>query len=251
MTTLSDRPVIETVDPCESHRGLGILPEDFYKPAPFFTQRETRVYVLHELQRWLTGRICEDAKTVGDADVGTHMEDGTWPAARLHKVLQLLEKDNNYILPPNDKMDKYQFVGQWAVSVCTDYLRGYKPGIPAAILATGFVAVDSLPCGATIESFWDHTPFEALREAPPLGEDQDEGQDEDQDEDQDEGTDEGQDEGQDEGIDEGIDESVTFVYKLLTSGITVPSLVVPVWVVIAAVGAVTAYMSVVVGRCGR
>ena len=44
---------------------------------------------------------------------------------------------------------------------------------------------------------------------------------------------------------------MTFVYKLLTSGITVPSLVVPVWVVIAAVGVVTAYMSVVVGRCGR
>jgi hypothetical protein len=237
---------------------MGILAGDFYKPDPAFTQRETRVYILHELQRWLTGRLCEDAKTVGDADIGTHMEDGTWPAARLNKVLRLLEKDNSYILPPNDKMDKFQFVGQWAVSVCTDYLMGYNPGIPAAILATGFVADDTLPCGRTIQSFWNHTPFDPLREAAPLNEGVDEGQDEDlnegQDEGVDEGLDEGVDEGLDEGVDEGIDESVTFVYKLLTSRVTVPSWAFPAWIVIAVVGGAAAYMAVIVAaisRCGR
>jgi len=136
------------------------------------TQRETRTYILEELQRWLTGQICEDAKDVGGDfsadDLVPYLEAGTWPAGRLYAVLQLLEKDASYILPPIDEMDRFQFVGQWAVSVCSDYLSGYEPGIPAAVLATGFVTDDRLPCGRTIESFWNHSPFKRLREAPPL-----------------------------------------------------------------------------------
>jgi hypothetical protein len=198
----------ETVT-CESHRAGGILAGDFIKPDPALTQRETRIYILKELQRWLTGRICQDAKDIGDEDLELYLQDGTWPAARLYAVLQLLEKDNSYILPPTDKMDRFLFVGQWAVSVCADYLNGYEPGIPAAILATGFVTHDTLPCGRTIESFWDHTPFEPLREAPPLS------------------------------TDDQIDASTSFYYKLLTSNITVPA-----WLVVAAVGGVAAYVTV-------
>ena len=209
----------ESVDTCADHRGRGILAGDFIKPDPALTQRETRIYILKELRRWLTGRICEDAKDIGDEEFGSHMEDGTWPAARLFMVLQLLEADNSYILPPMSQMDKFLFVGQWAVAVCTDYLAGYEPGIPAAILATGFVTHDKLPCGSTIESFWDHTPFEPLREAPPLS------------------------------TDDQIDASTSFFYKLLTTDITVPAWVVPAWVVIAAVGGVTAYVAVTIGWC--
>jgi hypothetical protein len=188
------------------HRGRGILAGDFIKPDPALTQRETRVYILEELQRWLTGRICEDAKTV-DEDVGTHLEDGTWPAARLRAVLQLLETDNSYILPPVDKMDRMQFVGQWAVGVCSDYLSGYAPGIPAAVLATGFVTEDKLPCGSTIESFWDHSPFAPLREAAPLA----------------------------DGIDEQLTTSTSLFYKILTTNITLPT-----WVVLGGVAAIVA-----------
>jgi hypothetical protein len=36
-------------------------------------------------------------------------------------------------------------------------------------VALGFILTDRLPCGKTIRAFWDHSPFEALRRAPPLG----------------------------------------------------------------------------------
>ena len=36
-------------------------------------------------------------------------------------------------------------------------------------VALGFILTDRLPGIKTIRSFWDHSPFEALRRAPPLG----------------------------------------------------------------------------------
>ena len=36
-------------------------------------------------------------------------------------------------------------------------------------VALGFILTDRLPGMKTIRSFWDHSPFEALRRAPPLG----------------------------------------------------------------------------------
>ena len=36
-------------------------------------------------------------------------------------------------------------------------------------VALGFILTDRLPGMKTIRSFWDHSPFEALRSAPPLG----------------------------------------------------------------------------------
>jgi hypothetical protein len=35
-------------------------------------------------------------------------------------------------------------------------------------VALGFILTDRLPGGKTIRAFWDHSPFEALRRAPPL-----------------------------------------------------------------------------------
>lgn len=219
--------------PVESH--CGILPGDFIKPDPALTQRETRVYILEELQRWLTGSICQDAKDVGAVDL-EHLEAGTWPAARLSAVLQLLEKDNSYILPPASEMDRFQFVGQWAVSVCSDYLSGYEAGIPAAVLATGFVTTDKLPSGRTIESFWNHSPFERLREAPPLTEAEEEEADifpEPE---------------VKPSIDDHLDGVTELFYKVLTSDLTIR---IPVWTLAAAVGGVTAYLAVLVAAIGR
>ena len=244
MTTLSEMPALESVPDCdcvcapppadcldcpvESH--CGILPGDFIKPDPALTQRETRVYILEELQRWLTGSICQDAKDVGAVDLEPYLEAGTWPAARLYAVLQLLEKDHSYILPPTSEMDRFQFVGQWAVSVCSDYLSGYEAGIPAAVLATGFVTTDKLPSGRTIESFWDHSPFERLREAPPLTEESE------------------TDIFPKPSIDDHLDGVTELFYKVLTSELTVR---VPVWTLAAAVGGVTAYLAVIVAAISR
>lgn len=256
MTTLSEMPALESVPDCDcvcapppadcldcldcppvcnDHCGRGILPGDFIKPDPALTQRETRVYILEELQRWLTGSICQDAKDVDATDLESYLEAGTWPAARLYAVLQLLEKDNSYILPPASEMDRFQFVGQWAVSVCSDYLSGYEAGIPAAVLATGFVTTDKLPSGRTIESFWNHSPFERLREAPPL-------------------TPPSEADIFPEprevkpSIDDHLDGVTELFYKVLTSELTIR---VPVWTLAAAVGGVTAYLTVLVAAIGR
>ena len=225
--------------PVESH--CGILPGDFIKPDPALTQRETRVYILEELQRWLTGSICQDAKDVDAADLESYLEAGTWPAARLYAVLQLLEKDHSYILPPASEMDRFQFVGQWAVSVCSDYLSGYEAGIPAAVLATGFVTTDKLPSGRTIESFWDYSPFERLREAPPLTEESEADIFPEADAEPREAE-------VKPSIDDHLDGVTQLFYKVLTSDLTIR---IPVWTLAAAVGGVTAYLAVIVAAISR
>jgi len=160
------------------HRDCGILAGDFIKPDPVLTRRETRKYLVAELERWLTGRICRHAKEISivysdPSEVAASVEDGMWPAARLYTVLYLLERSNTLVLP-TDYDERFQFAAEWCIDICTDHLRGYEAVIPAAVMATGFVAIDKMPCGSVIESFWNHSPFAALRQAPPLTEAEDE-----------------------------------------------------------------------------
>lgn len=156
------------------HIDLGILPGDFVKPNPALTQRETRAYLLEELHRWLTGRICEHAGDIREVyDNGQRVDlvsylSGSWPAARMYVLFRLLEsRPTSY--PWIKEEDPFLAVGEWATKVCTNYLHGDVDTTDStAMLVVGFVAADKLPCGRTIESFWNHSPFEALRNAPPL-----------------------------------------------------------------------------------
>jgi hypothetical protein len=149
------------------HRGKGILAGDFIKPDPALTQQETRTYLVDELKRWLTGRICLHAKEVAAAfpdpmDLIQDLADGTWPAARLYMVVHMLRIEQG--------PTTYEDAAEWAVRVCTEYLEGGTPQSPTAIMAAEFVRNDKLPCGRSIQSFWDHTPFDPLRSAAPLSE---------------------------------------------------------------------------------
>jgi len=176
MTVLSD------------HADLGILPGDFVKPDPALTQRETRVYLLKELHRWLTGRICEHAGDIREVyengqrvDLVSYIS-GSWPAARMYILFRLLEsRASSY---PWIKEEKpFRAIGEWATTVCMKYLQGeIDTSDSTAMLVVGFVAHDTLPCGRTIESFWNHSPFDVLRNAPPLTDEEDEDEDEDEDE---------------------------------------------------------------------
>ena len=237
------------------HRGAGILPGDFIKPDPAMTQRETRQYVLAELTRWLTAeRICTHAKEIAVEDIQgldlvVHLAEGTWPAARLYMVLKTLERENNVVLP-GDYEERFRFVGTWAAGICSDYLQGRPLETPcsAASMALGFVQTDKLPSGVVIESFWNYSPFEALRSAPPLSEldtpepidtnlpespedveevDEDEVvDDEEVDEDEvDEDEDDGDDVEEDEEV-EYEDDGEDMVQKFLTTNYTIT---LPVW----------------------
>jgi hypothetical protein len=154
------------------HRGLGILAGDFVKPDPVMTRRETRVYLLAELERWLSGRILNHVHDIALSDYADNSElepyvtKGTWPAARLYMVLFALEMDS-FAFP--DGCDRLQFAAQWAVTTCKEYLeKSVVPEEAAANLAVGFVRTDTLPGGETVESFWNYSPFEPARSAPPL-----------------------------------------------------------------------------------
>jgi hypothetical protein len=237
------------------HRGEGILPGDFIKPDPAMTQRETRHYVLAELQRWLTAdRICTHAKEIAVEDIMgldlvAHLAEGTWPAARLYMVLKTLERENNVVLP-GDYEERFRFVGTWAAGVCADYLQGLPLETPcsAASMALGFVQTDKLPSGVVIESFWNYSPFEALRSAPPLPEspeggdevegDEVEGDEVEGDEESDyEGDDEDEDEDEDEDTVEYEEDGEDVVKQFLTTNYTIT---LPVWAFsgLAAVAAV-------------
>jgi hypothetical protein len=142
------------------------------------TRRETRIYLLEETRRWLTGRICDHADEIHEAHTdGIHIDlvsylSGDWPAGRLYVLFRLLSRQPD-LHPRIRTPEAFFYVGQWAATVCEDYLQGtLEVSDPATRLATGFVTTDVLPCGRTIESFWDHSPFEALRDAPPLTEEE-------------------------------------------------------------------------------
>jgi len=172
-------PVCASVtDEAVDHCGRGILSGDFIKPDPTFTRSETRAFLLDELRDWLTGRICDHAKEVNmilpDAEVlERHLADGTWPAARLFAVLRAIENSDTgfRLMLPDDYDERFRTAGAWAAAVCAEYLEGRAPETAAAELATGFVRTDRLPAGRTIESFWNYSPFEPLRSAPPLTDD--------------------------------------------------------------------------------
>jgi hypothetical protein len=225
-----------------SHRGRGILAGDFIKPDPLLTRSETRTYLLTELERWLTGRIGNHASQVAmefhePAELSEYLTAGTWPAARLSVILHMLEEEAKLPLP-RDYETRFHFVGAWAASVCSDYLHGYEPCTPAAVEATGFVKTDRLPSGRVIESFWNHSPFEALRNAPPLSDEAEAETDEDETDETDEDeTDEADEEFEDvKGIDEHIDAMTISVSELLTSDFLVPG-----WAIVTGLSVMLVY----------
>lgn len=169
-----DRPAPVTV-PTLDHRGRGILPGDFIKPDPVMTRQETRRYVVTEMRRWLTETAIAShareiaAVTAEPAEVAPLVAAGRWPAARLYLVLAGLEAMPHGIVElPRDYEERFHWAARWAADVCEDYLHGYEAVIPAARMAVGFVTDDLLPCGRTVASYWNHSPFERLRNAPPL-----------------------------------------------------------------------------------
>lgn len=172
------RPEAVVVPTLDDHRGRGILAGDFIKPDPAMTRLETRRYVVAEMRRWLTEspiayHAREIAGTVVEpAEVAPLVAAGRWPAARLYLVLAALEAmPRGLVELPRDYEERFHAAARWAADVCEDYLHGYEAVIPAARMAVGFVTDDRLPGGQTIASYWNYSPFEALRNAPPLPED--------------------------------------------------------------------------------
>lgn len=212
------RLLIPTID---DHRGRGILAGDWIKPDPVMTRQETRRYVIAETEAWLTGRICSHAKEVAIAfpdptELAAEIASGSWPAARLYMILWALERSPGGLLLPKDLERRFHFVGQWAADVCIDHLRGYEATEPHAKMAVEFILTDRLPSGGVIADYWNYSPFEALRNAPPLPDD----------------------DPPEEEVEDGTETQLDSFERFVIQG----SLEVPVWVLLAFLGFLTAYL---------
>jgi hypothetical protein len=184
----------------------GISPEYFIKPDPTLTRQETRHYIRAGLRSFLTGpALLRDAAALMDATLTTEdLKAGLWPAARLVVLARLLETDDL-----SDVGAVALAICQSHLDVSEDLQRDHVSDVatddasdtaseaseasgeteaseasPAVTetdsqenaesaeinhVALGFILTDLLPNGKTIRPYWDHSPFVALRTAPPLG----------------------------------------------------------------------------------
>jgi hypothetical protein len=159
------------------NRELGFPPGEFIKPDPSLTRRETRELVLAELEHLFSGKLCGLAAQLATnppigLDLEAEIRGGEWPVGRLYAVERALASSPLAFHLPVDLDERFRWVGTWSQVVCEDHLcdQGDDDLGDAAKIAVGFVTTDKLPGGRVIESFWNHSPFEALREAPPLSE---------------------------------------------------------------------------------
>lgn len=132
---------------------------DFIKPDPMFTRYETRKYMLTELEHCIKRRLKPDTNEALDAN---YLHTISNPRNRLFHIGKMLETQN--------KQETAQDV---SFTILESYLMNkhidydvYPLDLVRMVL--GFILTDKLPSGHTIQSYWDHSPFEALRNAPPL-----------------------------------------------------------------------------------
>lgn len=124
-----------------------IRPGEFIKPDPALTRLETRHYLMGELARYLKGLLTPPAAAPASV-----------PASRMAHLYRLLGEGS------------MEHVAHWVFTVIQTSVTVGRPKEPTEYetLALAFWEVDLLPCGKTIGSFWNYSPFEALRTAPPL-----------------------------------------------------------------------------------
>jgi len=140
----------------------------FAKPDPVMTRQETRCYLVEEFKRYMEGRIQGEAvrlAAVPDLVDDATIDLGSFPAGRLYRLVGRLGS----AVPAVALDEQIRYVVRWVVGVVTCHLAD-----PDAVItslesdALAFWKVDRLVDGKTIDSFWNHSPFEALRAAPPL-----------------------------------------------------------------------------------
>jgi hypothetical protein len=156
----------------------GIPAGYFIKPDPVLTRVETRHYLMGELARYLQGPLLTDA-LAASAEAGakgpaTSVLGMQGPASRLARLYSLLKDAGK--LPEGSVSEQMAHVAKWIFSVIQASLTVGAPSAPTEYeeLTMAFWDVDLLPNKKTIGSYWDYSPFEALRRAPPLTSTEDE-----------------------------------------------------------------------------
>jgi len=172
MTTMNetDADVVVVDTAGDSSSSSNSIPAGYFlKPDPVLTRVETRHYLMGELARYLKeGPLLTDAVAALEVvPVGPV----AGPAGRMVHLYRLLRGDGK--LQEGTVGEQMAHVGRWIFSVIQTSLTVGLPSVPTAVteyetLALAFWNEDLLPGGRTIGSYWDYSPFEALRTAPRL-----------------------------------------------------------------------------------
>ena len=194
-----------------AHPGIS---HGFARPDPVLTRQETRRYLMEEFKQYMEGRIQAEAvrlAVVSDMIDDATIDRGFFPAGRLYRLLGRFERA--MLLQAGSLDEQIRYVARWVVRVVTRHLADLDTVITSLESeALAFWKVDRLAGFQTIDSFWNHSPFEALRAAPPLSpgvEDDDADTDtvtEEAEEEEDEDEDEEDDDSEWSGCDEEEDE---------------------------------------------
>ena len=130
---------------------------DFIKPDPCLTRQETRKYILQELKKCLSALKAPDTPETFDRK---YIKFTSNPRERMYHVM--------------NQMNIEDIEGN-ATEICFQIIENYCNNVPNenypehfVNLVLGFIMVDLLPNNRTIYSYWNHSPFEALRNAPEL-----------------------------------------------------------------------------------
>ena len=147
---------------------------EFIKPDPLMTRQETRTFLLKELEGLLTERLAypEEKPPFTNEQFARFLQSHSWPKGRLYYLRDRLVEEKGTDTSARS-------VGKIAFEIIRSTLLSEKKEFDYSDVicrtAMGFVETDTLPWGKTIMSYWNHSPFEALRQAPPLNDEEDDG----------------------------------------------------------------------------
>ena len=133
----------------------------FRLPTAVVTRAEMRKHVLAEVVLWLTGPVLTAAKAVAPEEE----EDESGPVGQLFLIVGALRSTL-----PTDRGDALGAAAAITAETCQRFLldSDATSANPVEDLMMDYVDEITVDGEQTLQDLWNYSPFDALREAPPL-----------------------------------------------------------------------------------
>lgn len=140
----------------------------FTLPKTILTRNEMRSYILTELRNWLCGSkmtVTVDHLIAEDIDISSLTP--CTGSIRMYKIVRQFVGFSDGFWGARD-------IAQVCYGICANHLQNLSCPFndETKNMVLGFLD-EPLSNGLTVRTLWDHSPFEALRSADPLPEDED------------------------------------------------------------------------------